>query len=70
MKITHRVEKLTNDKWVIIPFTGANLDWCEGYAWAFDDLYPSPSVRVVRIKDSKVLLEKGGNSKPTGMRIN
>lgn len=64
MIITHRVEKLINNKWVIIPFTGSTKEWCEGYAWAFDDLYPSPSVRVVRIKDTKVILEKGGNSSP------
>lgn len=67
----YRVEKLSaRDEWKIIPFAGGSRDWCDGYTWAFADLYPSPRVRVVRLKDMKVIAERGGNSKPRGMHTN
>lgn len=71
MKIEFRVEKKTaHGNWMIIPFTGGSRAYCKGYAHALDDMYPSPKIRIVRIKDLEVISEHGGRSAPKGMHTN
>lgn len=61
------IEIKRNLEWYKIPFTEhKNKLYCDGYVDAFDDLYPSPPLRIVKIeKDgtTKIVRETKGRSK-------
>lgn len=50
--------------WCKVPFVEhRTVAYCDGYVDAFDSLYPSDPMRIVRDKDDKIIRETLGRRK-------